>query len=305
MDGMTHPLEATADASAVEPQPGSVSFVVTSYEQVERAETNLKFLQSVMRDGDEVIVLTGAEPVAPPSPTSWFRVVTVPHATEFMLRAHIPAVCCKEWVVMLEDHSFVDDRIIAAIRQMLRGGPDADLIVFLAKNLTSVSRWDWAIFLHTFALVWAPLVRPPPFAPVTSVIVRRSALGSEAPMQEGAWELDVIPRIFRTGKIAYSNDIFVDHVRSMTLASAFLIAFHNARAGAALQRVHRIPIRNILYEGWYAFVPRPRELAEALADRRHELPPATFWRLHVIGLAHLIGNFVGSFFGGGRSAFRL
>jgi hypothetical protein len=305
MERRNDPEDGATTVEAIEEPRGSVSFVVTSYQKLEYAKTNLEMLRPIVRESDEVIVLTGSDPMPPEIAATWFRVVSIPGASEFTLRAHIPAVCRKEWVVLLEDHAFVDGRTIDAIRELIRNKPEADLIVFLAKNLTSVSRWAWAIFLYTFALVWAPVERPPPFAPVTSAIVRRAKLGSEAPIKEGAWELQIIPQLFASGKVEYSNDIWINHVRPMNIASAVLIAFHNARAGAALQRSLGIPTRNILYEGWYCVWPRPRLLAAALAHRMHELPAGSFQRLHLIGFAHLIGNIVGSVFGGGRSALKL
>jgi hypothetical protein len=208
-------------------------------------------------------------------------------------------------VVLLEDHSLVDARTLAAIREMIRKRPATDLIVFLGKNLTSVSPWGWANFLHTFALIWAPLHRPPPFSLVTATIVRRGRLATQAPLQEGVWEWQLIPKIFSAGKVEYSNDIYVDHVKPLNLLSAISLNFHNARAGAALQKTLGTAARSILYEGWHNFATRPRRLARALAPRAAEFPSGMVWRLYAVGFAHLLGNIVGSFFGGGRSAYKL
>lgn len=291
---------ASTDAATIEGRAGSASFILTSHE-FEHSGANLKLLRPALRAGDEVIVLTASEPVRPPE-ASWFRVVSVPGASDFTLRSHIPAVCRNEWVVLLEDHALVNKRTLDAILEVIRNKPKADLVVFLGKNLTSVSRWGWAIFLHVFALVWAPLQGPPPFSPVTSAVVRRSKLRSDARLAQGAWELQIIPRIFNSGKIEHSNDIFINHVKPMSLGSALRLGYHNARAGAALQRDLAIPARNVLYEGWYAFAPRPRLIAKALRERMDELPAGTIWRLHVVGFTHLVGNFVGCYLGGGRSA---
>jgi hypothetical protein len=304
MDGVIEAGDEVARAKPAEPPRGSVSFVITSYRCFEDAQVNLDVLRPTLREGDEVIVLAGADPVRPMSAEPWYRIVKIPDASEFTLRAQIPALCRKDWVVLLEEHSRLDGAAIAAIRRTIDQKPDTEMIVFLAKNLTSVSRSSWAVFLHTFALIWAPLRAPPPFSPVTSGIVKRAALGSEA-LAEGVWELRLIPQIFGRGKVEYSNDIFIDHYKPMSFAGTLLIAFDNARAGAALQRALGIPMRNILYEGWYCLGPRPRELAAKLADRRHELPAGIFALMRLIGLAHLMGNFVGGFLGAGRSAYRL
>jgi hypothetical protein len=202
-------------------------------------------------------------------------------------------------VVVLEDHALIGPRTIDAIRELIRAKPETELIAFQAKNLTSVSPWGWANFLYTFGPVWAPLDTPPPFSVVTSAIVRRAKLGRETPLDEGAWELRLIPGIFSEGKTASSSDIFFDHVKPLNFASALTVAFHNARAGAALQRNLGIPLRNIIYEGWYCAGPRPRFLAETAAHRIDELPARSFRRVRLMGCAHLIGNIVGGFFSGG------
>lgn len=129
-----------------------------------------------------------------------------------------------------------------------------------------------------------------------------AALGTDARLPDGTWELQLIPRIFNSGKFEYANDIYINHVKPMNLVSALRLGFHNARAGAALQRRLAIPTRNVLYEGWFAFAPRPRQIAKALRERMSGLPAGTIWRLHAVGLMHLIGNTVGCYLGGGRSA---
>ena len=111
---------------------------------------------------------------------------------------------------------------------------------------------------------------------MTSAVVRRSKLRSDARLAQGAWELQIIPRIFNSGKIEHSNDIFINHVKPMSLGSALRLGYHNARAGAALQRDLAIPARNVLYKGWYAFAPRPRLIAKALRDAWMNSPPAPY-----------------------------
>ena len=296
-----------ADSLALNQNRDSISFVVTAREGLDHAAPNLAAFRSKLHDDDEVIVITGCEPAgaATPATGSWFSVVTLPGASAFALRAHVPAVCRKEWVIVLEDHAVIGPRTIDAVRELIRANPELDLIAFLAKNLTSVSPWGWANFLYNFTPVWAPLDGAPAFAVVTSAIVRRAKLGGEKPLEEGAWELQVIPGIFSRGGTASSNDIFFDHVKHLNFASALTIAFHNARAGAALQRKLGIPIRNIVYEGWYCAGPRPRLLAEAASHRMDEFPARSFGRVRLMGCAHLIGNIVGSFFGGGRSGHKI
>ena len=284
----------------------SISFVVTATDRLEHAGPNLATLRSRLRDGDEVFVFTCLEaPKAGAFAQSWYSVVTVPDATVFALRARIPAICRNEWIVLLEDHALIEPSAIDSIRELIRSNPGIDLIPFLGKNLRSKSRWGWAVFLYVFALIWAPIDVPPPFSAVTSAVVRRARLGRAAPLEDGVWELKLIPGIFSTGRTAYSNDIFIDHFKPVTPLSAVMLAFHNARAGAALQRKIGVPVRDIVREGWYCAAPRPQILAQALALRVHELPVGSFRRIRILGCAHLIGNVVGSFFGAGRSGHKV
>lgn len=295
--------EASAAGAA---PPGSISFAVVTVGDGPRILPLLDVLGSAMRDNDEVVLLLRDDQAQtlthrPP----WARVVTVPDASIFRLRAQVPAVCRNEWIVALEDHSMIDQNSIDAIRRVIRERPDIDIIPFLTKNLTSRRTWDWAIYLFNFALVWAPLAHPPPFSIVTSAIVRRAALKTTDPLKDGEWELRVIPGLFATGRRESSNDIFIDHIKPLDVIPALAIIFHNARAGASLQRSFGISAHSVLREGWFAFAPRPRMLMKAVAPRAHELPAGTRLRLHALGLSHLIGNMAGILFGGGRSAYNL
>ena len=136
---------------------------------------------------DEVIVLTRSDRISEIKAVdqSWCHVVGIPDASIYSLRARIPTISQNDWLVVLEEHSLVTITTLDAIRSTIQNQPDIDLIVFLGKNLTSVSPWGWANFLHTFALIWAPIDGPPPFSPVTSAIVRRAALGTDVALREG------------------------------------------------------------------------------------------------------------------------
>jgi hypothetical protein len=277
--------------------------VITARRYSNFAEPLLKIVASAKRPDDEVILLVSEDHAeAATFRPSWLRVVEIPDASVFRLRSQIPAICRREWVVLFEDHVMVEPGAIEEIRRLIREQPDLDLIPFVAKNLTSTDTWDWAIFLFTFALVWAPIGRPPPFAVVTSAVVRRSRLGSGAALQDGEWELRVIPGIFQTGKFAYSNAISIDHIKPKSCREALINIYQNARSGAALQLDLGSEPRTVVREGWYTFARRPGELMRALAERKHELPAGTGLRLHVLGFTHMIGFVLAVLFGGGRAA---
>jgi hypothetical protein len=299
-------IDRLADQSA-SPPVGSISFVVVTENAVRHVGAVVEVIEGALRDGDEAILLTRSDRVAElPGPSRpWLRVVGLPDASVFALRGHIPAAARRDWVVLLEEHTLITRATLALVRDMIRDRPAIDLIVILGRNLTSVTPWGWANFLHTFALAWAPVDRPPPFSPVTSVAVRRAALEAEAPLQEGEWELRAIPRVFGRGRVGYANEIHIDHVRPLSFASCFALNFHNARAGASQQRRFGVPARAVIVEGWYNLARRPRELASALDRRRHELPAGTSWRLRVVGLAFCLGATIGALLGAGRSAHKL
>jgi hypothetical protein len=194
---------------------------------------------------------------------------------------------------------------IAAIRTIIDSRGDIDLVPFLGKNLTGRTKWAWANFFHTFALIWAPLDHPPPFSPVTSAVVRRAAMGTEQPLAEGEWELRLIPKLFKSGRFAYSNDIYIDHYKPLNILSCLLVNFHNARAGAAIQRRLGVPARAIIREGRYNRRLRPRELVRAIAHRSDELPAPMLNPLRMVGWSFYFGTLAGVWFGPGRAAHKL
>lgn len=303
--GAATAAEKSIDAPAP-PPAGSIGFIIVTENGARHVGGVLKSIKDSLRDGDEAIVLTRADrtdEVKIHEP--WLRVVGVPNANIFTLRSHIPTVSGNEWLIVLEDHSLINNRAIAAIRDMIQSRPDIELISFLGTNLTSISPWGWANFLHTFGLIWAPIDQKPGLSPVTSVTVRRSSLGTERVLKEGEFELRVIPRIFAGGKIAYSNDIFIDHVKPLNMTGCLGLNFHNARACACLQRNLGVSRGRLWLEGGGKFMLRPGKLARALEPRRHELPPHTFWRVRAVGLAHWIGMIAGMYLGPGQSAHKL
>jgi hypothetical protein len=281
----------------------AISFIVATETGAAACGRVLDVLRMVRTPHDEVIVLTRADQVAelPCRDDDWLRVVGVKDASVFALRARLPALAEGDWIVLLEEHSWITAAAIGAIRALIGARPDADLIAVLAKNLTSTSPWGWANFLHTFALVWAPLEGTPPFSLAPVAVVRRAALGTEA-LPEGGWELDVIPRLFAGGRVAFSNDIYIDHVRALGASECLALNFHNARACSGLRRKLGHPIRAVLHEAWHVVAQRPRQLRRALAPRAHELPHGMARRMQAVGVAHMLGCLAGTLLGPGRSA---
>jgi hypothetical protein len=281
----------------------SISFAIITESGARYCGAILERLRAARRESDEVLLVTRDDRVRDlPVPIEpWFRVVAVPgDASEFTLRGHLPLIARKDWVVALEDHVLVTADTFSAIRDMIRTRADIDLVVFLAANLTSVTRWSWAAFLHTFTLVWAPIAGPPPYAPVTSAIIRRSVLGAEK-LKDGEWEFEIIPRLLREERYAYANDIYVDHVKPIRALAAFALIYHNGRACAGIERRMGRSARKIVGTA----ASRTRLIGPTLIARKAQLPSGTVWRWRVLQVAHVLGAAVGVALGGGRSAHKL
>jgi hypothetical protein len=303
-------MPATSEAGVGSPREadpaaaGTITFIVTTENGVGHCRAIMDRLRTARREGDEVILLVRADRVAgldvPVEP--WFRVVPVAgDVSSFGLRREIPLLAAREWVVLLEEHSLVTPASIDAARELIRERTDIDLGVFLARNLTVTTPWGWATFLYTFVRVWAPLAGPPAYVPVTAAIVRRGALGTER-LRGGAWEFEVVPRLLAGGRFAYSNDVYIDHVKPVGAVSGIVLIFHNARACAHLWRgLGRSP----LHLWSVSCATLIEDVGPLLAGREAELPRGTRVRLRAIRLAHLLGISVGLLLGGGRSAHKL
>jgi len=160
---------------------GSISFVVAGGEYSDLCVPLLKRLAAALQADDELILVVRRDhPQIATFRPERLRVIEIAGASIYRMRALLPKICQREWVVLLEDHTMVEQSAIDDIRRLIRERPDIDLIPFLGKNLTSTGRWGWANFLFTFGPVWAPLDHPPPFSIVTSAVIRRSCLGAES-----------------------------------------------------------------------------------------------------------------------------
>jgi hypothetical protein len=287
--------------------PPTVSFVVTSIGGYRQVAAQLALLHSARRPGSEIVLLAGADCSADAQALAGLEVrcAAFPGASIFDLRTHIPAICRTDWVCVVEDHATLGRGAVDALYGLIERRPEIDAIVVLAKNLTSASRWAWANFLYTFSCAWAPMAEMPRKLFATNVAVRRARLGTGARLGEGDWELRLIPAIYAQGNVAYSNEIFVDHIKHVGLRGAMAINFHNARACAALFGRSRKSMRGALREGLDAVLNQQRDVRAEIAHRKRELPTSMTWRLHVIGLAHFLGAVLGARFGAGDSVGRL
>src|SRR4051812_19652434 len=84
-----------ANSPAPNQNRATISFVVTAREGLDDAAANLAAFRPKLHEDDEVIIITGRAPAKTsiPAADSRYSVVTLPDASAFMLRAHVPAVC--------------------------------------------------------------------------------------------------------------------------------------------------------------------------------------------------------------------
>jgi hypothetical protein len=302
------------------PVPGSITFIVYSRHVIDASNIVVRTVLDAARADDEVIILTGdALPDSPPidsvsidpaqcgavskGPALSPRTIVINGASSFRLRALIPTIGRNEWTLLLEDHGVMPPDAITAMRDLIDAPNTFDLVAARPENLTSVSHWGWANFLHTLCLAWVSPNEPPPFVTVTNVMVRTASLGGRM-LRDGEFELRLIPRLFAQGRLGFSPRIWFDHVNSLNFVSCLRAIFHNARAGAAVQRDLGVDVRTLLHEARLNMIPRPQMLVRALEARAKDVPRGMAWRLQLLGTVHMLGHLCGVLFGGGRAAYK-
>lgn len=218
----------------------------------------------------------------------------------FHLRCHVIERAQRDIVVLFEEHAVPSPRFMSEVRRLF-ADPAVAAVKLLGRNDTSSDPWSWASFLNAFADCLHPSNGAPKAMLSTSAAVRKAALGSP-PSSLGAWETQIMPGFNREpGALAYSNDVWVDHVEHCDMKHALVGNFCNQRSMAALRvasghRRGKLAVR--------AFkdlaLRRPGQIARALAGRdecRHFA--ANRWRLVLICWASALGAIVGAWFGAG------
>jgi hypothetical protein len=286
--------------------PGSIAFVVVTSHEVPRALAILDTLQTWRHADDEFILLTRAgQAVEGMQRRPWLKMLQIDAADVIELRRHMPTISKAEWLFLLEDHSVVDQSVLAAIRTTISKRRDIDLVAILAKNLTSTSAWDWASFLHGLSPVWPPLKEPPPFALATSAVVRSVALGARRPLAVGEWEFQVVPRLYASGRYAYSDEIYIDHISARSWLGHMLIGYINTRACAAIHRRLGMSKAALLREAWSHIFDYPSKIAPIVARRQSELPSGTMFRIRILAGVLALGIMMGAVAGAGRLTHKL
>jgi hypothetical protein len=192
--------------------------------------------QAVETDS-EVLVATGNE-VATPAATTACRVLHLPGADVFQLRAAALADARGEIIVLLEDHNFPADDFCARILKAFEEHPGADGIVGTATN-GALGLLDRASFL----LTWGPFLAPMPDVtldrcpPPGIVAFRRSALPNGVP-SSGWLEYEMVVELRRKGLLVADDRVQINHIQHLGLR-AFPIQYHAGRAYGGLDHEPR------------------------------------------------------------------
>lgn len=269
-------------------------------------------LMAALRDqlgpSDRLVVLDGTPAGAALDAETLPKAGRIEHIRDasesaFHLRREICALADTDIVVLFEEHAIPGPRFIVAVRNLFASNSSLAAIKLLGRNDTSAEPWSWANFLMSFAECVHPANAMPPSLIGTSAAIRAAALPTGRPAL-GAWETVILPGLNRDpGRLAYSNDVYIDHVEHCGLKDALVANFYNQRALAAVRvaqghRRGKLAVRAFKDLG----LRRHRQIACALAGREEgRQVAANRGKLIAIGWAAALGAIVGAYFGAGAS----
>ena len=115
-------------------------------------------------------------------------------------------------------------------------------------------------------------------------------------LRPGQLELELVPAMQRSGRLALDEDAVVSHIQSHGLFRTPLVHFHNGRSTTGLPR-RRIPLRERAIRMKDSFLLTPRLLASDLARGRKA--PAARHRAagHAVGVSLLVSHTTGQIAG--------
>jgi hypothetical protein len=221
----------------------------------------------------------------------------------FHLRCHVLDMAQRDIVVVFEEHAVPGPRFMGEVRRLFADDPAVAAVKLLGRNDTSTGPWSWANFFNTFADCLHPSDGTPKAMLSTSAAVRRAALDS-APRSFGAWETQIMPGFNRApGTLAYSNDVWIDHVDHCDMKLAVVGNFYNQRSMAALRVANGHRRGKLAVRAFKDLaVRRPRQIAHAVAGRAEDRElAANRWRVVLVCWASALGAIVGAWFGAGAA----
>jgi len=208
----------------------------------------------------------------------------------------------RDIVVLFEEHAVPGPRFMSEVRRLF-ADPAVTAVKLLGRNDTSSDPWSWASFLNAFSDCLHPSDGAPKAMLSTSAAVRRAALDA-APRSLGAWETQIMPGLNREPRmLAYSNDVWVDHVEHCDMKHALIGNFYNQRSMAALRVANGHRRGKLAVRAFKDLaVRRPRQIAHAVAGRAEcRALAANRWRVALVCWASAAGAIIGAWFGAGAS----
>jgi hypothetical protein len=286
----------------------SIDVFVTAPRGTGGMQPLLSALHGQLGPADRLIVLDGTDPVASLDVSALPDVGVVDHIcaageSAFHLRALVSSMAKRDIAVVFEEHAIPGPRFIAEVRRRFATDPNVVAFKILGRNDTSADPWGWANFFMAFADCLHPSKVVPKAMLSTSVVVRTAVLKT-APFTLGAWETQVMPGLNRKPhRLAYSNDVWIDHVEQCNMKLAVLGNFRNQRSVAAVrvaQGHRRVKLTVRAFKD--LALRRPGQIARALAGRE-EYPHfvANRWKVTLICWASALGAIVGTWLGAGDS----
>jgi hypothetical protein len=264
-------------------------------------------LRGQLGPADRVVILDGKHPAEQLDASALPGVGVLEHISGagescFHLRNHVSEMAERDIAVVFEEHAIPGPRFMSEVRRLF-ADPAVVAIKLLGRNDTSTSPWSWANFFIAFADCLHPADGMPKAMLSTSAAVRTTALRS-SPRMLGVWETQLLPGFNREPcALAYSNDVWIDHVDHCGMKLAVIGNFHNQRSMAALRVAQGHPRTKLTARAFKDLaVRRPGEIERALAGRdeyRHFV--ANRWKVVLICWASAFGAIVGAWFGAGAS----
>ena len=249
----------------------------------------------------EILIIVGSA-VATPAPTAPCRVLHLPGADVFELRAAGLAGALGEIIVMLEDHNYPANDFCARVLAAFGENPEADGVVGCATN-GALGLFDRASFLLTWGPFLAPMHEvsldrcPPPGI----VAFRRSVLPEGVP-RSGWLEYEMAVGLREKGLLVADDRVKMSHVQRLGVG-AFPIHFHSGRAYGGLDHEPRSSLSRWRRLREAAAVPAllVRQTRDGLRRGDNRESFACRAAVGALAASNAVGQVVGVLFGPGKS----
>lgn len=260
-------------------------------------------------DGEQLeIVVADGRADSPNRSATGLRHLNFAGDNVFALRRKGLAHTRNEWVILLEDHTRPMPNFLEEFEKAIAAHPQAELISGAAVNDTSTTPSSWSHFLSSADTFW-PQSRRKPRGPSTMLLaIRRDLLATQELLQDGGFEIRLLPRLARSGHWLHCEYAIVDHVQENTLFNHCVMQFHNARCSSVFARqLGRSFARSVLAESLrFAYGAAVRPLRVMVGIRgTPQFHISHLPRLVILGLAAGLGRMRGLWGSAGDSPYRL